>query len=137
MAQQTNVGVTVFAADNASPPLCAISCNALRGHSVDVDSFHISCAEIFISHVRAAGGYSPQYQITVEDDFWNATILHTAYMTQPSQSALFKHSVHTGNTNTRQDISVGYYVMPRYSHDTTDASQVECVEPTLLSGKVD
>ena len=53
-------------------------------------------------------------------------------MTQPSQSALSLQSVHTGETSTRQDISVGYFVQPGYAQDTADASQVECVEPTLL-----
>ena len=57
-------------------------------------------------------------------------------MTQPSQSALSKQSVHSGKTNTRQDISVGYFVPPAYSQDTTDASQVECVEPSLLPAYV-
>ena len=46
-------------------------------HSVDVDSLHISNADIFISQVRAAGDSPPQSQLTVEDVFWNATILHT------------------------------------------------------------
>ena len=55
-------------------------------------------------------------------------------MTQPSQSALSKQSVHTGKTSTRQDISVSHFVQPGYAQDTADASQVECVEPTLLSG---
>ena len=56
-------------------------------------TFIISYADIFISQVRAAGGSSPQSQLTVEDVFWNAAILHSADMTQPSQSALSKHSV--------------------------------------------
>ena len=34
----------------------------------------------------------------------------------------------------RQDISVGYFVLPGYAQDTPDASQLECVEPSLLSG---
>ena len=55
-------------------------------------------------------------------------------MTQPAQSALSKQSVHTGKTSTRQNISVGYFVQPGYAQDTADASQVECVEPTLLPG---
>ena len=55
-------------------------------------------------------------------------------MTQPSQSALSKLSVHTGKTSTRQANSVGYFVQPGYAQDTADASQVECVEPTLLPG---
>ena len=55
-------------------------------------------------------------------------------MTQSSQSALSKQSVHTGKTSTRQDISVGKFVQPGYAQDMADASQVECVEPTLLPG---
>ena len=55
-------------------------------------------------------------------------------MTQPSQYALSKQSVHTGKTSTRQYISVGYFVLPGYSLDTADATQVECVEPSLLPG---
>ena len=53
-------------------------------------------------------------------------------MTQPSQSALSKQSVHSGKTSTRLDISVGYFVQPGYAQDTVGASQVECGEPTLL-----
>ena len=82
--------------------------------------------------MRAAGGSSPQSQITVEDVFCNAAILHTADMTQPSQSALSKHSVHTWKTSTRQDIIFGYVVLPGYAQYTGDASQLECVDPFLL-----
>ena len=89
---------------------------------------------MFISQVRAAGGSPPQSQLPVEDVFWNATILHTTDITQPSQSALSKQSVHSGKTSTRQDISVGYFILPAYSQDTADASQVECVEPSFLRG---
>ena len=108
-----------------TPPPCTISCKTLPGHSVDADSLHISCADIFISQVRAASGSPPQCQLTVEDVFWDATILHTANMTQPTQSALSEQGVHSGKTGTRQDISVGYFVLPRYAQDTADASQVE------------
>ena len=84
--------------------------------------------------MRAADGSPPQSQLIVDDVFWNATILHTADMIQPSQSVLSKQSVHTWKTSTRQHISVGYFVLPGNSHDTADASQVECVEPSLLPG---
>ena len=40
------------------PPLRAIGRKALPGHSVDVDSLHVSYADIFISQVRAACGSS-------------------------------------------------------------------------------
>ena len=89
---------------------------------------------MFISKVRVAGCSPPQCQFTIENVFRSATIIYTADMTQPSQSALSKQSVHTGKTSTRQDISVGYFVQAGYAQDTADASQVECVEPTLLPG---
>ena len=109
-----------------------LHCKALPGHSVDVDSLHISHAYIFISKVRVAGCSPPQGQFTIEDVFLNATIIHTADMTQPSQSALSKQSIHTGKTSKRQDISVSYFVQPGYTQDTADASRVECVEATHL-----
>ena len=84
--------------------------------------------------MRLAGLSPPQSQFAIEDVFRNATIIHTADMTQPSQSALSKQSVHTGKTSTRQDISVSHFVQPGYAQDTADASQVEYVEPTLLPG---
>ena len=117
-----------------TPQLCTISCKALPGHSVDVDSLHMSHADIFISKVRVTVCSPPQCQFTIEDIFRNATIIHTADMTQPSQYALSKQSVHTGETSTRQDISLGYFVLPGYAQDTADESQVECVEPILLPG---
>ena len=73
--------------------LCDQLHSVLMTYSVDVDSLHISYADIFISQVRAADGSPPQCQLTVEDVFWNATILHTADMTKPSLSALSKQSV--------------------------------------------
>ena len=118
----------------STPPLRAISRKALPGHSVDIDSLRVSYADIIVSQARAACGSSAQSQIVLEDVFWNATILHTADMTQPSQSALSKQSVHTGKTSTSQDITVGYSVLPGYSQDTVDASQVEWVEHFLLPG---
>ena len=45
-----------------TPPPCKIICKTLPGHSVDADSLHISCADIFISQVRAASGSPPQCQ---------------------------------------------------------------------------
>ena len=120
----------------STPPLYAISCKTLPGHSVDVDSLHISYADIIISQVSAAGCSPSRSQLPVEDVFWNAIILHSSDMPQPSQTVLSKQSEPTGKTNRRQDISVGYFVLPGYAQDTADASQVECVEPSLLPAYV-
>ena len=38
----------------STPPLRAIGRKALPGHSVDVDSLHVSYADIFVSQVREA-----------------------------------------------------------------------------------
>ena len=106
-----------------SPPLCAVRYKVLPplpGHSVDVDSLHISHADIFIV---GEGGRWFSSQMPAHH---GGCLLD---MTQPSQSALSKQSVHTGKTSTRQesqDISVGYFVLPGYAQDTADASQVEC-----------
>ena len=80
--------------------------------------------------MRAAGGSPPQCQLTVEDVFWNAT------MTQPSQSALSKQSVHWEGQHERghQRWLLCPASLPGYAQDTADASQVECVEPSLLPG---
>ena len=68
--------------------LRAVSSKALPGHSVDVDSLHIYYADILISQERAFSG-SPRFQLTIDDVFWNVTILHTVDMTQPSQAAVY------------------------------------------------
>ena len=41
-------------------------------------------------------------------------------MAQSLPSALSKQSVQTGKTSTRQDINVGYFVLPGYAQDTAD-----------------
>ena len=99
---------------------------------VSMPTAFISLAQTYyISQVRAASGSPPQCQLTVEDVFWDATILHTANMTQPTQSALSEQGVHSGKTGTRQDISVGYFVLPRYAQDT--ARLLRWNELSLLS----
>ena len=52
------------------------------------DTVSMSTAFVYLTQ-------TPQCQLTVEDVLWNATILHTASMIQPSQSALSKQSVRT------------------------------------------
>ena len=63
----------------------------------------------------------------MEDVFWNTTILHTTAMTHHSKSALSKQRIHTGKTNTRQDIIVCYLarICPGYG----GCFSSECIEP--------
>jgi len=53
-------------------------------------------------------------------------------MIQPTESALPEQSVHTGKASTRQDLGVGYSVIPEYTQDTANTSQVEGVELSYL-----
>ena len=57
-------------------------------------------------------------------------------MTQPSQSALSKQSVHTGKTSPRQYITglVTLSCVSGYSQDMAKSCQVKCVYPSLLPG---
>ena len=64
------------------------------------DIVRISYADNFISQVRAVAP-PPMPAHSSGHVFWDATILHTANMTQPSQSAWSKESVHPGKTSTR------------------------------------
>ena len=58
VAEETNAGVSLCCRNHiflrlqmlfhGTPPLCAVSYNALTGHSVHVDSFHIWHAYIFL-----------------------------------------------------------------------------------------
>ena len=49
----------------STPPLFSVSCKVLPAYSVDVDSLHISHADIFILQVRIDSGSPPQCQLTV------------------------------------------------------------------------
>ena len=42
-------------------------------------------ADSIISQMMAAGGSPPQSQLTLEDVFWNATILHTTRVGRPAR----------------------------------------------------
>ena len=67
---------------------------ALPGHIVDVDGLHISHADIFISHVMAAGAWSPPpCQLTVEDGFWNARVCPGWWTAQDTADMLLRWNV--------------------------------------------
>ena len=89
---------------------CVVSCKALPGYSVDVDSLRVSHADVFL----------------------DATILHTVDMT--NHHSLSRGPVHIGKASIRQGISVGHFILSGYAKDTTDASQVVVVGYSLLHG---
>ena len=72
--------------------------------SQDVYSFHICHAYMLIAGKGDMwlDRSLSEFQRTVEDVFWDATILHTADIPQLPQSALFLRRVHYVNASTRQ-----------------------------------
>ena len=112
-------------------PHHAVGCKVLPGLGVDVKCFHVSLADILVAQLWAAFGSPSRCQLSIENVFWDAAILLVVDMPQPTQPALSEHAWKVGSG---QDLGVGHSVLPRYAKDTTDASQVEGIEPFLLSG---
>lgn len=54
-------------------------------------------------------------------------------MAQPAHSALSGQGVHAGNASVGQNLRVGHSLLPGYTQDMADASQVEGGVPSLLS----
>ena len=129
VAEATNARLEVFVADVTSMSglgsdgiaaflfMCSLVCCGshqyvfpciqlltLCGQLQGLASLHVLChADIFESHeVRTAGSSPAQCHLTVEDVCWDATILHTAAMTKPSEYGLSKQSMHTGKTSSRR-----------------------------------
>ena len=118
---------------SASPPH-AVSCKVLPGLGVGVKCFHVSLADILVAQMWAAFGSPSRRQLSIENVFWDAAILHAVDMTQPTQPALSKQGEHTWKVGSVQDLGVGHSVLPGSAQDAADASHVEGIESFLLSG---
>ena len=162
MAEKTRMGVTVFVADvfgsdGAAALLSACSlvrccshqfvfpcvivvyvvlehsaslCDQLQGPRY-VDSLHVTHSDNFISEVRVTGGSPPHYDSSPSFGMRSSSMRRTG---RNHRSLRWLSRMYTGKTSTRQDISVGYFVLPGYAYDTVDVSREECVEPSLLPG---
>ena len=96
-----------------STPRHAVSCKAIPEYHIDVERLHVSHADVLVSQPRAASGFLPWCQLTIQDVFWDAVIVHAVDMTQPAQSTPPEQRVHTGKTSTTPDLGVGRSVFPR------------------------
>ena len=106
-------------------PHHAVGCKVLPGIGVDAKCFHVSLADILVAQLWAAFGSPSRCQLSIENVFWNAAILHAVDMPQPTQPALSEQGEHAGKVSSGQDLGVGHFVLPGYAKDTADASQVE------------
>ena len=118
----------------SASPHHAVSCKVLPGLGVDVKFFHVSLADILVAQLWAAFGSPSRCQLSIENVFWDAAILHAVDMPQSTQPALSEQGEHARKVSSAQDLGVGHSVLPGYAKDTADASQVEGIESFLLSG---
>ena len=118
----------------SASPHHAVGCKVLPGFGVDVKCFHVSFANILVAQLWAAFCSPSRCQLSIENVYWDAAILHAVDMTQPPQPVLFGQGEHAWKVGSGQDLDVGHSVLPGYAQDTADASQVEGVESFLLSG---
>ena len=79
-------------------------------------------------------GPPPRSQLSIDNVFWDAAILHAVDMPQPTQPALSEQGEHARKVGSGQDLGVGHSVLPGSAKDTTDAFQVEGIESFILSG---
>ena len=62
-------------------PYHAVGCKVLPGIGVDVKCFHVSLADILVAQLWAAFGSPSRRQLSIENVFWDAAILHAVDMT--------------------------------------------------------
>ena len=108
---------------SASPPH-AVGCKVLPGLSVDVEFFHVSLTDILIAQLLAAFGSPSRCQLSIQNVFWDAAILHAVDMTQPTQPVLCEQGEHAWKVGSGQDLGVGHSVLPGFILDTAGACQL-------------
>ena len=118
----------------SASPHHAVGCKVLPGLGVDVKCFHVSLADILVAQLWAAFRSPCRCQLSIENVFWDAAILHAVDMPQSTQPALSEQVEHAWKVGSGQDLGVGHSVLPGYAKDMVDASQMEGIESFLLSG---
>ena len=74
-------------------------------------------------------------QLSVENIFWNASILHAVDMTQPTQPTLSEQDENAWKVGSGQDLGVGHSVLPGHAKDTADASKHVHSAQTAQAGR--
>ena len=102
----------------SASPHHAVGCKILVGLDVDVKCFHVSLADILAAQQWAAFGSPSKCQLSIENVFWDAAILHAVDMPQVTQPALSEQGEHAWKVGSGQDLGVGHSVLPGYAKDT-------------------
>ena len=118
----------------SASPHHAVGCKVLPGIGVDVKCFHVSLADILVVQLWVAFGSPSRCQLSIENVFWDAAIIHAVDMPQPTQPTLSEQGELARKVSSGQKIGVGHSVLPGYVKDTAHAAQVKGIESFLLSG---
>ena len=89
----------------------AVCCSVLPNLCIDIQSFHVALADIFISLLRATLEFFAQSKLTV-DVFGDSTVFNTAHMAKPAQSGLPEQRVHCKETGAGKNPSVERTLCP-------------------------
>ena len=85
-------------------PHLGVGCKVLPRLGVDVKCFHGSPANILVASLWAAFGFPSRCQLSIENVFWDAAILH----------ALSEQGEHAWKAGSGQNLYVGHSVLPGY-----------------------
>ena len=89
----------------------AVCCSVLPNLCIDIQSFHVALADIFISLLRATLEFFAQSKLTVVV-FGDSTVFNTAHMAKPAQSGLPEQRVHCKETGAGKNPSVERTLCP-------------------------
>lgn len=74
-------------------------------------------------------------QLSVEEVFGNAAIIHVTDAAQSVRPAFSEQIVHAGDADAGQNLGVGHFVLPGYAGDVAETLQMDGVEfspPSLV-----
>ena len=115
-------------------PHHAVGGKVLPEIGVDVKCFHVCLADILVAQLWPGFGYPSRCQLSIENVFCDAAILHEVDMPQPTQFTLSEQGEHAWKAGSGQDLGFGHSALQGYAKDTADAFQVEGIESFILIG---
>ena len=93
-------------------PAAAVCCSVLPDLYIDIQSFYVALADIFIYQLGASLGSFAQSRLTIEDVLEDPTVFHTVHMAKLVQSGLSEQRVYCGEASTGKNLSVGPFFPP-------------------------
>ena len=114
-------------------PSSAVSDHCIPAFGANVTGLHVTLAGVLESEGWASHWPRATGELSIEDVFQQAAVLHAPYMAQPAQASLAQQRIHAADPGTVQHVTVGDAVLPGDAEDTLEAPHVEGVEAALLA----